>query len=49
MKHRSIEVLAHCGWTTIFAREKSIERDGEHVVDEAGQPILIRSITPLEL
>jgi len=49
VKHRSIEVLAHCGWTPIFAREKSIGRVGEHVVDEPGQAILIRSITPLEL
>lgn len=33
-----------CGWTRIIARERSIGRDGDPVVDEPGQPILIRPI-----
>ncbi|WP_110589284.1 GNAT family N-acetyltransferase [Microbacterium suaedae] len=34
-----------CGWARIVASERSIGRDGEPVVDEPGQPILIRPIT----
>lgn len=37
-----------CGWNRILAREKSIGRDGESVVDEFGPPILILPIAPLE-
>jgi len=37
-----------CGWKRILAREKSIGRDGESVVDELGPPILILPIAPLE-
>lgn len=33
-----------CGWKRINARERSIGRDGDPVVDESGQPILIRPI-----
>ena len=40
---------ASCGWHRIYAREKSIGRDGESVVDEPGPPILILPIAPLEL
>lgn len=32
----------------IYAREKSFGRDGESVVDEAGPPVLILPIAPLE-
>lgn len=34
-----------CGWIRITARERSIGRDGEHVVNEPGPPTLIRPIT----
>lgn len=37
-----------CGWKRILARETSIGRDGESVVDELGPPILILPIAPLE-
>ncbi|MFC0581966.1 nucleotidyltransferase family protein [Micrococcoides hystricis] len=37
-----------CGWKRNLAREKSIGREGEPVVDELGPPILILLIAPLE-
>ena len=38
-----------CGWTRIRARERSVGRDGEPVVDEPGPPILILPIAPFEM
>lgn len=37
-----------CGWKRILARERSVGRDGEPVVDEPGPPLLILPIAPLE-
>lgn len=47
-REQAVPFYASCDWTRIFAREKSIGRDGEPVVDEPGPPILIRPIAPLE-
>lgn len=44
-RERVVPFYESCGWTRIVARERSIGRDGEPVVDEPGQPILIRPIT----
>ena len=45
---RQIALRVGTRWTWIHAREKSVGRDGEPVVDEPGQPIVIRPITALE-
>lgn len=47
-REQVVPFYASCGWHRIYAREKSIGRDGESVVDEPGPPILIRPIAPLE-
>lgn len=38
-----------CGWKRIRARERSVGRDGEPVVQEPGLPILILPVAPLEI
>ena len=48
-REQVVPFYAACGWHRIYARERSIGRDGESVVDEPGPPILIRPIAPLEL
>lgn len=47
-RERVVSFYASCGWHRIYAREKSIGRDGESVVDEPGPPILILPIASLE-
>lgn len=34
-----------CGWSRIVAREASIGRTGERVVDEPGSPIMVRAVS----
>lgn len=47
-REQVVPFYASCGWRRIYAREKSIGRDGESVVDELGPSILILPIAPLE-
>lgn len=47
-REQVVPFYAPCGWPRIYAREKSIGRDGESVVDELGPSILILPIAPLE-
>ncbi|MGO1629822.1 MAG: GNAT family N-acetyltransferase [Microbacterium sp.] len=46
-REQVVPFYEQCGWKRILAREKSIGRDGEPVVDEPGPPILILPIAPL--
>lgn len=48
-REQNVPFCVPCGWHRIYAREKSIGRDGEFVVDKPGPPILILPIAPLEL
>lgn len=47
-REQVVPFYVSCGWTRIVARERSFGRNGQPVVSEPGQPILIRPITPLE-